>query len=74
MNDDPADRAAHAKRGSPYLNTDQAAHYLGVSRRHLQRLRAKAEGPKWRRHMTTVQYHVDDLIAWSEAQAKGAES
>jgi hypothetical protein len=74
MDDDPNDRAAHAKRGSPYLNTDQAAYFLGVSRRHLERLRARKEGPKCRRHSQMFQYHIDDLIAWSEALAKGSGS
>jgi hypothetical protein len=65
--DDENQRADRAKRGSPYLNTAQAAHYLGVSVRHLERLRAKRTGPPWRRHGHTVHYHIDDLRAWSQA-------
>ncbi len=71
--DDAVDRAELAKRGSPYLNTDQAAHFLGVSRRHLQRLRASREGPVWRLHCRIVQYHIDDLVAWSGERARGSE-
>jgi hypothetical protein len=74
MEDDFTDRAAIAKRGSPYLNTDQAAHFLSVSRRLLQKLRTDGGGPKWRRHSRIVQYHVDDLVAWSEARSKGPQA
>ncbi len=71
---DAIDRAERAKRGSPFLNTDQAAHYLGLSRRFLQKLRSKGEGPVHRHHSTMVQYHIDDLQHWSQAQARGAQS
>src|SRR3546814_5750848 len=37
--DDDISRASRAKRGSPYLNTDQAAAYLKFSSRLLKRLR-----------------------------------
>lgn len=74
MDDEPVDRARQAKRGSPYLNTDQAAHFLGTSRRSLQRLRAAGEGPIWRRHKRVVIYHIDDLIRWSAAQIQGDPS
>jgi hypothetical protein len=69
MDDDPTDRASNALRGSPYLNTDQAAHFLSLSRRTLQEYRTSGTGPAWRRHSRIVQYHIDDLIAWSEARA-----
>lgn len=68
---DAIDRAERAKRGSPFLNTDQAAHYLGLSRRFLQKLRSKGEGPLHRHHSTMVQYHIDDLQAWSASQTRG---
>jgi hypothetical protein len=66
--DDDIQRAERAKRGSPYLNTAQAAHYLGISVRTLQRMRAgnaADPGPLPRRHARMVQYHIDDLQAWS---------
>lgn len=65
MDDDDIRRAERAKRGSPYLNTAQAAHYLGISVRSMQRLRAKGQGPTPRRHMQMVLYHIDDLDSWS---------
>ena len=62
-------RAALAKRGSPFLNTEQAAAYLKVSARLLKRLRVRGEGPVFRRHCRFVQYHIDDLDSWSLAQS-----
>ena len=69
--DDDISRANRAKRGSPYLNTDQAAAYLKFSSRQLKRLRRTGPGPVFRRHSRFVQYHIDDLDAWSEAQSVG---
>jgi hypothetical protein len=71
--DDDIQRAERAKHGSPYLNTDQAAHYLGVSKRFLQKLRTAGEGPVLRRHSRIVQYHIDDLDAWSRSRAAEPE-
>lgn len=63
--DDDIARANRAKRGSPFLNTDQAAAYLKMSSRLLKRLRMKGAGPTFRRHSRFVQYHIDDLDGWS---------
>ncbi|WHU02380.1 helix-turn-helix domain-containing protein [Sphingomonas sp. NIBR02145] len=72
MDGDDIDRAASAKRGSPFLNTEQAAAYLGLSSRSLKRLRVRGDGPVFRRHCRFVQYHIDDLDAWSrEHSARG---
>ena len=60
------DRAARAKKGSPFLCTEQAAFYLGLSPRKLQDMRATGEGPRFRRHCRYVRYHIDDLDGWSE--------
>ena len=68
MDDDIA-RAARAKKGSPFLSTEQAAFYLGLSARKLQQMRAAGTGPGFRRHSRYVRYHIDDLDAWS----KGAD-
>jgi hypothetical protein len=73
MDDDLPERANIARRGSPYLNTPQAAHFLSLSTRTLEKFRATGKGPKWRRHTHFVQYHVDDLIAWSEGRARSLE-
>lgn len=64
MDDDIA-RAARAKKGSPFLSTEQAAFYLGLSARKLQQMRSAGQGPSYRRHSRYVRYHIDDLDAWS---------
>jgi len=66
--DDDIARANRAKRGSPFLNTDQAAAYLKLSGRLLKRLRVRGDGPEFRRHSRFVEYHIDDLDAWSAAR------
>jgi hypothetical protein len=66
MSDDDIARALRARSANPFLNSKQAAFYLGLSTRHLERMRSRGEGPPYRRHARYVRYHVDDLIAWSE--------
>jgi hypothetical protein len=70
--DEDVIRAERAKRGTPYLNTAQAAHYLGISVRTMERMRARKKGPTPRRHALMVLYHIDDLDAWSRAKSDGA--
>lgn len=67
--DDDITRANRARRGSPFLNTEQAAAYLKISARLLKRLRRAGKGPVFRRHSRYVHYHIDDLDAWSRDQA-----
>lgn len=64
--EDDITRAARAKKGSPFLSTEQAAFYLGLSARKLQQMRATATGPSFRRHSRYVRYHIDDLDSWSK--------
>jgi excisionase family DNA binding protein len=68
MEDDDITRAANAKRGSPFLTTEQAARYVGLSRRALEKMRRKGTGPRFRRHGRYVRYHIADLDAWSEGR------
>lgn len=65
MAEDDIARAALAKKGSPFLSTEQAGFYLGLSARKLQTLRADGTGPAFRRHCRYIRYHIDDLDAWS---------
>ena len=51
--DDEVTRAARAKKGSPFLSTEQAAFYLGLSARKMQALRSTGGGPPFRRHVVT---------------------
>jgi len=64
-------RAAEARRGSPYLDTRQAAHHLGLSYRTLQTLRRTGGGPEYRLHGFKVRYHIDALDAWSRRMVGG---
>jgi hypothetical protein len=67
--EDDIARAIRSKRGSPFLNTEQAAAYLNMSGSLLKRLRRDGKGPTFRRHSRSVRYHVDDLAAWSREHA-----
>ena len=75
MDDDIA-RAARAKKGSPFLSTEQADFYMGLSARKLQAMRGAGNGPSFRRHSRYVRYNIDDLDAWSKgvAQADAADA
>ncbi|OHV86678.1 helix-turn-helix transcriptional regulator [Mesorhizobium sp. ORS 3428] len=64
--DDENERAARAKKGSPFLNTAQAAFYIGLSQRTLEKMRIKSAGPKFRKHGRYVRYHIDELDEWSK--------
>ena len=64
--EDHVNRAANARKGSPFLNTAQAAHYVGLSHRTLEKMRIAGGGPKFRKHGRYVRYHIDDLDHWSE--------
>ena len=70
--DDVVARANRAKQGTPFLSTEQAAFYLGLSPRKLQELRALGTGPRFRRHCRYVRYHIDDIDAWSRETAGGS--
>ncbi len=63
--DDAIKRAARARKGSPFLNTAQAAHYIGLAERTLETMRGQNQGPAFRRHGRFIRYHIDDLDAWS---------
>ena len=70
--EDEIARAARAKKGCPFLSTEQAAFYLGLSARKLQAMRADGTGPRFRRHSRYVRYHIDDLDAWSKGVTAAA--
>jgi hypothetical protein len=62
-------RAARARKGCPFLSTEQAAFYLGLSARKMQAMRRCGTGPAFRRHSRYVRYHIDDLDSWSRDSA-----
>ena len=72
--EDDIARAARAKKGSPFLSTEQAAFYLGLSARKLQAMRAGGAGPRFRRHSRYVRYHIDDLDSWSRQSGEAASA
>lgn len=51
---------------SPYLNTAQAAEYLGLSPRTLEKLRVSGGSPPYRKHRNRVLYSREELTEWSE--------
>ena len=69
MEEDENIRAARARKGTPFLSTEQAAFYLGLSARKLQQLRRTAGGPRFRRHSRFIRYHINDLDEWSKSVA-----
>ena len=71
--EDEVGRAARAKKGSPFLSSEQAGFYLGLSSRTLQEMRTAGAGPRFRRHGRFVRYHVDDLDSWSERSGAAAK-
>jgi len=73
--EDEFERAAAARKGSPFLNSAQTAHYLGLSERTLEDMRENGEGPPFRRHgRRNVRYHIADLEAWSAARKREKSS
>lgn len=62
-------RAVVAKYGSPYLTTLQAAEYLKLQPRTLEKMRWRRRGPTFRRHGRFVRYHIPDLDAYSCSRA-----
>lgn len=74
MTDDDAERAAKAKKGSPFLSTAQAAFFVGLSRRTLEKMRVQGLGPVYRKHGRYVRYHIADVEAWSNAHLKRSTS
>ena len=65
-------RAAKAKEGSPFLNTAEAAFYVGLSSRTLEKMRTEHRGPRWREHGRYIRYHIDDLDEWSRGEQPDA--
>jgi hypothetical protein len=65
-----AHRLATVRQISPYLDTAQAAYYLGLTANRLERMRGTDEGPPFREHGRFIRYHIDDLDAWSKAHEK----
>lgn len=70
--DDEIARARGTVRGSPYLNTEQAAAYLGVSAWRMKAMRKAGTGPRYRFHSRYIRYLIDDLVLWSRSTSQAA--
>jgi len=70
MKDDMNARADRARHGNPFLNTAQAAFYVGIHYRTLERMRRQGLGPRFRRHGRFVRYHIDELDDWSRTNGQ----
>jgi excisionase family DNA binding protein len=58
----------------PFLTTKEAAVWLGLTRNTLEKWRVHGGGPAYRKHGRYVRYHMEDLIAWSEANKRSSTS
>lgn len=69
MKDDEKEiaRARRLLNGRPYLNTEQAAAYLGISVWRMKEMRKGQNGPRFRYHSRYVRYLIDDLVLWSRS-------
>lgn len=51
-----------------FLNTKEAAAYLGLRPNTMAKMRVYGTGPDYRKHGRYVMYHRDDLNRWSESR------
>ncbi len=66
-----------AARSDPpprYLRTPEAARFLGLSGRTLEKHRTYGTGPQYRKIGGRVVYALDDLQAWAARGAKNSTS
>lgn len=57
-----------------FLRTPEAARFLGLSGRTLEKHRTYGTGPKYRKIGGRVVYALDDLKAWADVGAKTSTS
>ena len=66
----PAQPAQPAsKRSIRYLNNSEAAEFLRLSPRTLEKQRVIGGGPRFRKFGRRVMYAIDDLEAWANARS-----
>jgi excisionase family DNA binding protein len=58
----------------PFLTTKEAAAWLGLTPNTLEKWRVHGGGPAYRKHGRYVRYHMEDLVAWSEANKRSSTS
>ena len=59
---------------TPFLNTKQAATYLGLKPNTLEKMRVYGGGPIYRKHGRYVRYHERDVKDWSDMRIKHSTS
>jgi predicted DNA-binding transcriptional regulator AlpA len=57
-----------------YLNTKQAAHYVGLSESLLEKRRCSGDGPVYSQIGKAVRYLASDLDAWMQANRRTSTS
>lgn len=53
---------------SRFLTNSEAAAYLRLSPRTLEKHRILGGGPRFRKFGRAVRYHIDDLVSWASAR------
>lgn len=57
-----------------FLDTREAAEFLGLKPNTLEKMRVYGGGPEYRKHGRYVRYHIDDLNAWSDLRKRSSTS
>ena len=68
IKDTPA-RETAPRPASRYLSNDEAADFLKLSPRTLEKQRVVGGGPKFRKFGRRVVYAIEDLESWANARA-----
>lgn len=55
-----------------YMNTLQAARYLGLSAKTLSRYRVSGDGPVFHRFNTRIRYRREDLDKWAAKRRRAS--
>lgn len=63
-----AEAAKAVALGSKWLRTRQAAAYLNIGYRTLEKLRSSGGGPPYRKVTGTVLYRMDELDQWVDSR------
>lgn len=69
-----AQQSAAAPGNPEFLTNDEAAVFLRLSPRTLEKQRVLGGGPRFRKFGARVLYAVDDLRAWANSRAYGMTS
>lgn len=70
----PATATAGAAQPQRYLTNDEAADYLRLSPRTLEKQRVIGGGPRFRKFGARVVYAAADLRAWADSHTYGMTS